>query len=55
MSKDSCAEYCQENDIKGQVNDIKTYPKKKKKSSNIVMNDVKISLKMKGWLSTEKL
>ena len=39
------------------MNNIQTYPRKKKrKSKNMVVNDIKISLKMKNkcWLSIEK-
>ena len=60
MSKDSSAEYYQDNKERIQkklVKDIKVFlKKKKKKSDNISMNDIKISLEMKnkGRLSIEK-
>ena len=61
MPEDSCAEYSQENKERLQkrcVKGIKTYPtKKRKQSDNMLVNKIKISLKMKkkGWFSTEKI
>ena len=58
MSKDSSVKYYQNNKKKLQkelVKDIKVFLKKKKKT-NMVVNDTKIykNMKNKSWLSTEK-
>ena len=58
MSKDSLVKYYQNNKKKLQKNlvkDIKVFLKKKKKT-NMVVNDTKIykNMKNKSWLSTEK-
>ena len=58
MSKDSLVKYYQNNKKKLQkklVKDIKVFLKKKKKT-NMVVNDTKIykNMKNKSWLSIEK-
>ena len=58
MSKDSLVKYYQNNKKKLQKNlvkDIKVFLKKKKKT-NMVVNDTKIykNMKNKSWLSIEK-
>ena len=61
MCKDSSAKYYQKNKERLQKRACERYQnlskEERKKSDSMIMNEIKISLKMKnmGWFSTEKI